>query len=29
MQESTEHIYPFIQTLPNNDPNIVSPAQIN
>ena len=24
MQESTEHIYPSIQTLPNNAPNIVS-----
>ena len=24
MQESTEHIYPSIQTLPNNSPNTVS-----
>ena len=26
MQESTEQIYPSIQTLPNNAPNAVSPA---
>ena len=26
MQESTEHIYPCIQTLPNNAPNTVSPV---
>ena len=27
MQESTEHIYPSIQTQPRNAPNIVSPVQ--
>ena len=27
MQESTEHIYPSIQTLPNNAANTVSPVQ--
>ena len=26
MQESTEHIYPFIQTQPNSTPNTVSPV---
>ena len=26
MQESTEHIYPSIQTLTNNAPNTVSPV---
>ena len=26
LQESTEHIYPSIQTLPNNAPNTVSPV---
>ena len=26
MQESTEHIYPSVQTLPNNAPNSVSPV---
>ena len=26
MQESTEHIYPSVPTLPNNSPNTVSPV---
>ena len=26
MQESTEHIYPTVPTLPNNSPNTVSPV---
>ena len=26
MQETTEHIYPSVPTLPNNSPNTVSPV---